>query len=184
MEQQITRQYTQHHKTASMSTYPCQSQRCKQAHIRTSSLLSNNYYKLGPSNTDLTPAKPITNNYSRTETQKSNSWELRNRPALYYPSNSTESSKQTQGWTTEGRCLRTPQQLQANVQKQYPNEASQQEESNATTLTSIGDIYRRQSKKIRINRQFKSSRLHTTVHQPGNHRSVIYRDPSVLTAQW
>ncbi|KZV44955.1 small G protein signaling modulator 1-like [Dorcoceras hygrometricum] len=34
-----------------------------------------------------------------------------------------------------------------------------------------------------INRQFKSSRLHTTVCQPGNHRSVIYRDPSVLTAQ-
>ncbi|KZV40450.1 hypothetical protein F511_34586 [Dorcoceras hygrometricum] len=54
--------------------------------------LCNNYYKLGPSNTDLTPAKPITNNYSRTETQKSNSWELRTRPALYYPSNSTKSS--------------------------------------------------------------------------------------------
>ncbi|KZV44286.1 autophagy 4a [Dorcoceras hygrometricum] len=40
-------------------------------------------------------------------------------------------------------------ELQANVRKQYPNEASQQEESNATTLTSIRVVYRRQSKKIR-----------------------------------
>ncbi|KZV58310.1 hypothetical protein F511_19925 [Dorcoceras hygrometricum] len=51
--------------------------------------------------------------------------------------------------TREGICLRAPHQLQANVQKQYPNEASQQEESNATTLTSIGAVYRRKSKKIR-----------------------------------
>ncbi|KZV44398.1 translocase of chloroplast 90, chloroplastic [Dorcoceras hygrometricum] len=50
---------------------------------------------------------------------------------------------------TQGRCLRTPNQLQANIRKQYPNEASQQEESNATTLTSIGAVYHRQSKKIR-----------------------------------
>ncbi|KZV53025.1 hypothetical protein F511_06192 [Dorcoceras hygrometricum] len=50
---------------------------------------------------------------------------------------------------TQGRCLRTPHQLQANVRKQYPNEASQQEESNATTLALIGAVYRRQSKKIR-----------------------------------
>ncbi|KZV58382.1 hypothetical protein F511_15505 [Dorcoceras hygrometricum] len=48
------------------------------------------------------------------------------------------------GETTEGRFLRTPHQLQANVRKCYPNEASQQEESNATTLTSIGAVYRRQ----------------------------------------
>ncbi|KZV44478.1 putative pectate lyase 12-like [Dorcoceras hygrometricum] len=55
--------------------------------------LCNNYYKLGPSNADLTPAKPNTRNCSRTETQKSNSWELRTRTALYYPFNLTESSK-------------------------------------------------------------------------------------------
>ncbi|KZV36063.1 helicase and polymerase-containing protein TEBICHI-like [Dorcoceras hygrometricum] len=53
--------------------------------------------------------------------------------------------------TTQGRCLRTPQQLQAKVRKQYPNEAPQQEESNATTLTLVGAVYRRQSKKIRLN---------------------------------
>ncbi|KZV28398.1 hypothetical protein F511_40411 [Dorcoceras hygrometricum] len=44
------------------------------------------------------------------------------------PSISTEISNQTQS--------------RENVQKQYPNEASQQEESNATTLTSIGAVYR------------------------------------------
>ncbi|KZV23748.1 pentatricopeptide repeat-containing protein [Dorcoceras hygrometricum] len=58
--------------------------------------------------------------------------------------------------TTQGRCLRAPHQLQANVRKQYPNEASQQEESNATTLTSIGADYRRQSKKIRKEKQFRN----------------------------
>ncbi|KZV34163.1 hypothetical protein F511_40794 [Dorcoceras hygrometricum] len=126
---------------ASIITH-AQSKAVKQAHIRTSSLMCNNYYKLGPSNTDLTPAKPITNNYSRTKTQKSNSWELRTRPALYYPSNSTGISKQTQG------------RLQANVRKQYPNEESQQEESNATTLTSIGAVYHRQSEKIRFSEQY------------------------------
>ncbi|KZV18734.1 hypothetical protein F511_37338 [Dorcoceras hygrometricum] len=51
--------------------------------------------------------------------------------------------------TIQGRCLRTPHQLQASVQKQHPNEASQQEESSAITLTSIGAVYRRQSEKIR-----------------------------------
>ncbi|KZV32577.1 hypothetical protein F511_36067 [Dorcoceras hygrometricum] len=52
--------------------------------------------------------------------------------------------------TTQGRCLRTPHQLQANVRKQYPNEASQQEETNATTLAFVGASYHRKSKKIRI----------------------------------
>ncbi|KZV33852.1 hypothetical protein F511_27753 [Dorcoceras hygrometricum] len=60
---------------ASIITH-AQSEAIKQAHIRTSNLLCNNYDKLGPSNANLTPAKPITNNYSRTETQKSNNWEL------------------------------------------------------------------------------------------------------------
>ncbi|KZV23828.1 aluminum-activated malate transporter 1-like [Dorcoceras hygrometricum] len=51
--------------------------------------------------------------------------------------------------TTQGRFLRPPHQLQANVRKAISNEASQQEEPNATTLTSIGSVYRRQSKNIR-----------------------------------
>ncbi|KZV53697.1 hypothetical protein F511_38747 [Dorcoceras hygrometricum] len=58
-----------------------------------------------------------------------------------------------------GRCLRTPQQLQENVRRQYSNEASQQEESNATTLTSIGAVYRRQSKKIRSLTQLTLTQL-------------------------
>ncbi|KZV28706.1 Calcineurin-like metallo-phosphoesterase superfamily protein isoform 1 [Dorcoceras hygrometricum] len=37
--------------------------------------------------------------------------------------------------------------------KEVSNEASQQEESNATTLTSIGGVYRRQSEKIRFDEQ-------------------------------
>ncbi|KZT76896.1 auxin transport protein BIG-like [Dorcoceras hygrometricum] len=83
--------------TAASIITNAQSKAVKQSHIRTSSLLCNNYYKQGPSNADLTPAKPNTSNCSRTETQKSNSWELRTRPALFHPSNSTESSKQPQG---------------------------------------------------------------------------------------
>ncbi|KZV57501.1 hypothetical protein F511_31907 [Dorcoceras hygrometricum] len=65
--------------------------------------------------------------------------------------------------TTQGRCLRTPHQLQANVREQYPNEASQQEESNATTLTSIGAIYRRQSKKIRFRQEVGRERRKISV---------------------
>ncbi|KZV45833.1 hypothetical protein F511_21081 [Dorcoceras hygrometricum] len=61
--------------------------------------------------------------------------------------------------TTQGRCLRTPHQLQENVRKQYPNKASQQEESNATILTLIGAVYRRQSKKIRSLTQLTLTQL-------------------------
>ncbi|KZV26436.1 hypothetical protein F511_37862 [Dorcoceras hygrometricum] len=35
-----------------------------------------------------------------------------------------------------------------------------------------------------INRQNISGHLYTTANQPRNHRSVNYRNPSVLTAQW
>ncbi|KZV43619.1 hypothetical protein F511_00170 [Dorcoceras hygrometricum] len=35
-----------------------------------------------------------------------------------------------------------------------------------------------------INRKNISGRLYTTANQPGNHRSVNYRNPSVLIAQW
>ncbi|KZV55121.1 hypothetical protein F511_24120 [Dorcoceras hygrometricum] len=68
----------------------------------------------------------------------------------------THSSQHT---TTEGRCLHAPHQLQENVRKIYPNKASQQEESNSTTLTSIGAVYRRQSKKIRLDFQVSHLRL-------------------------
>ncbi|KZV16359.1 hypothetical protein F511_12249 [Dorcoceras hygrometricum] len=40
-------------------------------------------------------------------------------------------------------------QASRKLPKVVPNEASQQEESSATTLTSIGAVYRRQSKNIR-----------------------------------
>ncbi|KZV58231.1 zeaxanthin epoxidase, chloroplastic-like [Dorcoceras hygrometricum] len=49
--------------------------------------------------------------------------------------------------------------LQANIRKQYPNEASQQEESNATTLTLVGAVYRRKSKKIRSVTQLTLTQL-------------------------
>ncbi|KZV37794.1 hypothetical protein F511_31301 [Dorcoceras hygrometricum] len=50
--------------------------------------------------------------------------------------------------TTQGICLRAPHQLQTNIRKAIQYEASQQEESNATTLTLVGAVYHRQSKKI------------------------------------
>ncbi|KZV20666.1 dynamin-related protein 4C-like [Dorcoceras hygrometricum] len=70
--------------------------------------------------------------------------------------------------TTQGRCLRTPHQLQANVRKQYPNEESQQEESNATTLTSIGAVYRRKSEKIRSH-----NRSHSTPKQISSNSNYV-----------
>ncbi|KZV18652.1 hypothetical protein F511_18143 [Dorcoceras hygrometricum] len=54
---------------ASIITH-AQSKAVKQAHIRTSSLLSYNYHKAVPSNTDLTPAKPNTDTSSGTVAQK------------------------------------------------------------------------------------------------------------------
>ncbi|KZV41549.1 Flap endonuclease GEN-like protein [Dorcoceras hygrometricum] len=59
--------------------------------------------------------------------------------------------------TTQWRCLRTPQQLQASFRKQYPNEASQQEESNATSIALVGAAYRWKSKKIREQSQVQAS---------------------------
>ncbi|KZV52098.1 hypothetical protein F511_36422 [Dorcoceras hygrometricum] len=53
---------------ASIITH-AQSKAVKQAHIRTSSLLSYNYHKAVPSNTDLTPAKPNTDTSSGTLAQ-------------------------------------------------------------------------------------------------------------------
>ncbi|KZV46732.1 hypothetical protein F511_09959 [Dorcoceras hygrometricum] len=53
----------------------------------------------------------------------------------------------------------TQAQLQANVRKQYPNEASHQEESNATTLALVRAVYRRQSKNIRSLTQLTLTQL-------------------------
>ncbi|KZV50003.1 hypothetical protein F511_21857 [Dorcoceras hygrometricum] len=55
---------------SSKHNHPCSIKAIKQAHIRTSSLLSYNYHKTVPSNTDLTPAKPNTDTSSRTVAQK------------------------------------------------------------------------------------------------------------------
>ncbi|KZV33492.1 putative serine/threonine-protein kinase NAK [Dorcoceras hygrometricum] len=86
------------HTAASIITH-AKSKAVKQAHIRTSNLLSYNYYNRVRA-TQICHLLSHQRNYSRTETQKSNSWELRTRPALYYPSISTESSKQHNGLNT------------------------------------------------------------------------------------
>ncbi|KZV41529.1 regulatory-associated protein of TOR 1-like [Dorcoceras hygrometricum] len=72
-----------------------QSTAVKQAYICTSSILSYNYHKEVPSNTDLTPAKPNTDSSSETVAQKLTNWELQAQPNLSYPSNITEGSKQS-----------------------------------------------------------------------------------------
>ncbi|KZV53146.1 hypothetical protein F511_16481 [Dorcoceras hygrometricum] len=82
------------HTAASIITH-AQSKAVKQAHIRTSSLLSYNYNKSVPRNTDLTPAKPNTDTSSETVAQKLTNWELRAQPSLFYPSNTTEGSKRS-----------------------------------------------------------------------------------------
>ncbi|KZV47740.1 hypothetical protein F511_11943 [Dorcoceras hygrometricum] len=94
-------------------------------------LLCNKYYKQGPSNTDLTPAKPNTKQL------------LKNRNTEKQQLGSTNSTSAHPTLLTQQKDL-TKHKLQANVRNQYPDKASQQEESNATTLTSIGVVYRRQ----------------------------------------
>ncbi|KZV17652.1 nucleotide-sugar epimerase (ISS) [Dorcoceras hygrometricum] len=151
-----TETYTIHkaYTAPSINTH-AQSKAVKQAHIRTSSLLCYNYYKPGPSNEDLSHAKP-----SQATTQE------------------PKHIKATAGSYELGQRYSTPlsqqrtlnkHKLQASVQKQYPNETSQQEESNATTLTSIGAVYRRQSKKIR-------SRSHNRSHPTPNQISTNSND--------
>ncbi|KZV35255.1 cysteine-rich receptor-like protein kinase 41 [Dorcoceras hygrometricum] len=60
--------------TAARIITHAQSTAVKQAHIRTSSLLSYNYNKPVTSNTDLTPANPNTDTISGTEAQKLRIW--------------------------------------------------------------------------------------------------------------
>ncbi|KZV31173.1 transcription factor [Dorcoceras hygrometricum] len=56
--------------TAACNITHAQSKSVKQAHIRTSSLLSYNYHDAVPSNTDFTPAMPNTDTSSATAAQK------------------------------------------------------------------------------------------------------------------
>ncbi|KZV39257.1 hypothetical protein F511_14887 [Dorcoceras hygrometricum] len=113
---------------ASIITH-AQSKAVKQAHIRTSSLLCYNYYNGVPSNIDFTPAKPNTDNNSGTVTQKPRIGSYKLNPILSYPSNTTEGSKKAQASSKRPRTVLV--------------EASKQEESSATTLTSIGAVYHR-----------------------------------------
>ncbi|KZV31231.1 hypothetical protein F511_17105 [Dorcoceras hygrometricum] len=133
-----------------------------------SGILSYNYHKAVPSNTALTPSKPNTDTSSRTVAQKLGNWELRAQPNLSYPSNTTEGSKQStrQDLNTyptsylNGRSKDTLMLTHYRMEmssrtspasrkllQAVPNETSQQEESNATTLTSIGAACHRQSEK-------------------------------------
>ncbi|KZV46116.1 hypothetical protein F511_12643 [Dorcoceras hygrometricum] len=138
--------------TATSIITHAQSKAVKQAHIRTSSLLCYNYYNRVPSNTDLTPDKPITTTNQETKHRKATagSYELDQRYTI--PSISTDSSKQTQA--------------SSKRPKAPPNEVSQQEESSATTLTSIESSYRRQSEKTRFGEQKLGYR--DRVQQSGN----------------
>ncbi|KZV32116.1 hypothetical protein F511_29683 [Dorcoceras hygrometricum] len=71
---------------------PCSILSCKQAHIRTSNLLCNNYYKQGPNNADPPPSKPTqaTTKSPKHRKATAGSYELNQRYPT--PSNSVESS--------------------------------------------------------------------------------------------
>ncbi|KZV48106.1 hypothetical protein F511_15761 [Dorcoceras hygrometricum] len=121
--------------TAAIIITHAQSKAVKQAHIRTSSLPSNNYNKAVPSNIDLTPAKPNTDSSSRIVAQKLRIGSYNLNQIFPTP-------------LTQQKAL-SKAQASRKFPKVVSNEASQQEESNATTLTSIGTVYHRHSKKIR-----------------------------------
>ncbi|KZV56891.1 hypothetical protein F511_15810 [Dorcoceras hygrometricum] len=132
--------------TAAIIITHAQSKAVKQAHIRTSSLLCYNYYNGIPRNTDLTPATPNTNTSSGTVTQKPRigSYELNKIcPTLLIQQ---KALSKAQDYRREMSSHTSP--ASCKLPKAVPNEASQQEESSATTLTSVGAIYRQQSEKI------------------------------------
>ncbi|KZV30270.1 hypothetical protein F511_39361 [Dorcoceras hygrometricum] len=105
-----------------------------------------NYYNRVPSNTDLTPAKPNTDTNSGTALNKAQGRIFSTYPTSYLDGERNPTLMLTY-YTREMSSHTSP--ASSKRPKAVPNEASQQEESNATTLTSIGAIYRRQSKKIR-----------------------------------
>ncbi|KZV44408.1 hypothetical protein F511_19003 [Dorcoceras hygrometricum] len=135
-------------------------------------LLLPNSRTVGPRNVYPPPAKPTQANNQGQKHRKATagSYELNQR----YPtsSNSAESSKQH-----ETGSEHLPQQARTEMLTDYTremsshtspssskrpksisSEASQQEESHATTLTSIGVVYRRQSKKISVGNNPSSSK--------------------------
>ncbi|KZV41694.1 hypothetical protein F511_09428 [Dorcoceras hygrometricum] len=99
---------------ASIITH-AQSKTVKQAHIRTSILLSYNYNNEVPSNIDLTPARPNIDTSSGKLAQKLRigSYELNQVCPTLLTQQKALSKAQ------EGRCLCTPLQLHASFQKQY-----------------------------------------------------------------
>ncbi|KZV23044.1 hypothetical protein F511_25058 [Dorcoceras hygrometricum] len=126
------------HTAASIITH-AQTKALKQAHIRTSSLLSYNYHKADPSNTDHTSVKTNTDTSSGTVAQKLRigSYELNQIcPTLLEQQKALNKHK---------------------LQQAVPNEASWQEEFSASTLTSTRTFYRRQSEKIRLGEQYLGS---------------------------
>ncbi|KZV24210.1 F-box/FBD/LRR-repeat protein [Dorcoceras hygrometricum] len=74
--------------------YPCQIHAVKQAHIRTSNLLSNSYYKQGPSNADPQPAKPTQAIDQGPKHRKATAGSYEFNQCYSTPCNSAESSKQ------------------------------------------------------------------------------------------
>ncbi|KZV48153.1 hypothetical protein F511_23954 [Dorcoceras hygrometricum] len=160
--------------TAASINIHAQSKAVKQAHICTSNLLCYNYYNRVPSNTDLTPAKPNTNTISGTVTQKPRigSYKLNQIcPTLLtqqkalnkaqgrifdaYPTSYLNGRRNPTLMLTNYRREMSSHTSPASHKhpKAVPNEASQQEESSATTLTSIEAVYRQQSEKIRFGEQ-------------------------------
>ncbi|KZV20901.1 hypothetical protein F511_27770 [Dorcoceras hygrometricum] len=133
--------YTEHmrrskaYTAASIITH-AQSKAVKQAHIRTSIILSYNYNKEVPSNTDLTPAEQNTKLTQGPKAQKLRigSYELyQNCPSLL----TQQKALKAQDYRREMSSNTSP--ASRKLPKAVPNEASQQEEYSATTLTSVRD---------------------------------------------
>ncbi|KZV58398.1 hypothetical protein F511_28277 [Dorcoceras hygrometricum] len=113
-------------------------------------------YHQGPSNADPPPAKPTqaTTQGPKHRKATTGSYELNQRYPTPY--NSTESSKKSK-------------------------QGSQQEESNATTLTSIGALYHRKSKKIRFEEQHDQQRNLGNLKQHIGNKHQPQRDLGVKT---
>ncbi|KZV40182.1 mediator of RNA polymerase II transcription subunit 16 [Dorcoceras hygrometricum] len=130
----------------SKHNHPCSIQSCKTSshpYLKSSEL---QYPQNSPRNIDLTLAKPNTDTSSGTVAQKLRigSYELNQICPTLLTRQKALDKAQDYRREMSSQSLKAPRKLQ----KAVPNEASEQEESNATTLTSIGAAYRRQSEKI------------------------------------
>ncbi|KZV43892.1 hypothetical protein F511_33949 [Dorcoceras hygrometricum] len=107
------------HAGSSNSPSPIEMRNQCAAHIRTSNLLCNNYYKKGPSNADPPPAKPTQATTQRPKHRKATagSYELNQRYPT--PSNSAESSKQR-----KTRSEHLPKQARSEMLTDYAREMS------------------------------------------------------------